>query len=195
MPVTVQRALLFTSLLFPAAAFAHSGASLSGFVSGFTHPFGGVDHLLAMAAVGLLAGRFAGWHRWMLPLTFLCAMAIGGLLGMSVLVLPFVEGFIALSLVVFGGALILSRAPKLLLAATIVGAFAIFHGHAHATEMAGASPFEYSSGFLFATALLHGTGLWLASILQTRGERQQLSWRVAGSSVAVVGLAMLGISL
>ena len=195
MPFTVQRALLFTSLLFPAAAFAHSGVQLSGFMSGFTHPFSGVDHLLAMGAVGLLAGRFAGWHRWLLPLTFLCAMMVGGLIGTSTLALPFVEGFIALSLVAFGGALILSRAPKFALAAAIVGAFAIFHGHAHATEMAGASPFEYSSGFLLATALLHGAGLWLASILQSGGDRQQLSWRVAGSSVAVVGLTMLGTSL
>lgn len=194
MPFTVQRALLLTSLLFPAAAFAHSGANFSGFMSGFAHPFGGIDHLLAMGAVGLLAGRFAGWHRWMLPLTFLCAMTIGGLLGMNALMLPFVEGFIALSLVVFGSALILSRAPKFALAAAFVAAFAIFHGHAHATEMAGASPFEYSSGFLLATALLHGAGLWLASILRTSGDRQLLSWRIAGSSVAVVGLAMLGIS-
>jgi urease accessory protein len=190
MPCTILRALLFSSLLFPAAVFAHSDTAMSGFV----HPFSGIDHLFAMATVGLLAGRFAGWRRWSLPIVFLCAMLCGSLLGMSARTLPFVEAFIALSLVVFGSALILSHVPKFALAAAIVGAFALFHGHAHAMEMAGVSPLEYSSGFLLATALLQGVGLWLASRSQTNRDRNRLSRSLAGGSVAIVGLAMLGLA-
>ena len=185
------RALLTALLLVPIAASAHTATGESGLMVGLAHPFGGIDHLLAMIAVGALAMRFSGWQRWLLPVSFLSAMMFGGLLGASHVTLPFVEGFIALSLVVFGGTLLIARTPRFALAAIVVGAFAIFHGHAHGAEMGSVAPLSYGCGFLIATALLHAAGMLVASRLTTSAGFPCAPIRIAGAIVATAGLALM----
>jgi urease accessory protein len=187
------RAFFPALLLLPATTFAHSGAEVAGVMQGFAHPFGGLDHLLAGIAVGMLASRFDGSRRWLLPLAFLFAMGVGGLIGSSGLPLPFVEVFIALSLVAFGISIVSTRAPRFAFAASIVGALALFHGHAHGNEISGASVVLYSSGLFTATALLHGVGLWLTLQLTEVGRRARNAVRITGGSIALTGFVLLGV--
>ncbi|HRP22344.1 MAG TPA: HupE/UreJ family protein [Thauera sp.] len=173
------------------AALAHPGHEAASFVTGFAHPLGGLDHLLAMLAVGLLAARQSGRARWMLPAGFVLAMLAGAGLGVLGLALPAVEAGIAASVLVFG--LLIALAARLPLAASLplVAVFALFHGHAHHAEMGGASLATYAVGFALATALLHGAGYALARWTpQTRGgERIR---RVAGGAIAGTGAVLLG---
>jgi urease accessory protein len=187
-----SRALLAVLLLFPVATFAHSGAEATGFMQGFAHPFGGLDHLLASIAVGMLASRFDGSRRWLLPLAFLFAMGVGGFMGVGGLPLPLVEVFITLSLIAFGIGIVLTRAPRCAFAVSIVGAFALFHGHAHGNGISAASVVLYSSGLLTATALLHSVALWLTLRLTEVGRRARDAVRITGGSIALTGLVLLG---
>lgn len=144
------------------AALAHSeaGAVAGGFTTGFLHPLQGWDHVVAMVAVGLW-GAFLGQPAiWLLPVVFPLVMALGGVLGVAGVPLPGVEVGIALSAIVLGGMVAAAARLPLAWAAVIVGAFAIFHGHAHGTELPGAvSPQAYSLGFVVATGLLHVAGI------------------------------------
>ncbi|WP_298958382.1 HupE/UreJ family protein [uncultured Methylobacterium sp.] len=177
--------------LLPQAALAHAGhGDPSGFAHGFAHPLGGPDHLLAMVAVGLLAALRGGRAVWAVPLAFLGMMALGGSAGAAGVPLPFVETGIALSVVAFGLAVGFGAGLPVAALAALVGAFAVFHGHAHGTEMpADASGLTYGLGFLAATALLHGAGLglgWLAG----RGLPARMA-PLAGGAVALAGVAIL----
>lgn len=140
---------------------AHAAhGSASGFVSGLTHPIGGLDHVLAMIAVGLWGAQLGRPAIWVLPVAFPIAMAIGGALGLIGLPLPGVEFGIALSAVVLGLMVLLEAKPPLWVAGFIVAAFAIFHGHAHGTELPhGADGTLYSVGFVISTGLLHSAGI------------------------------------
>ncbi len=151
--------LVMALLASPAAAHDASGAA-GGFASGFAHPFGGLDHVVAMVAVGLW-GAFLGMPAvWLLPVVFPLVMAFGGVLGVAGVPVPSVEIGIALSAVVLGLMVALAQRPPLWVAALLVGAFAIFHGHAHGTELPGtASALAYSAGFVIATGLLHLAGI------------------------------------
>lgn len=180
--------LLPALLLLPLSALAHTGAGpVSGWLAGFSHPIGGLDHLLAMLAVGLWAGQLGGRARWVVPATFVGVMLLGGLLGMSGLPLPLVEGGILLSLLVLGGLIALAAKAPLSIGVLVVGVFALFHGHAHGTEMAPAlGGLAYSAGFALATALLH-----LAGIAIAQGARRLdagLVTRLAGGAVAASGV-------
>ena len=122
----------------------------------------GIDHLLAMTAVGLFAAHLGGRALWAVPATFVAVMALGGVSGAAGISLPFVETAIALSVVVFGLMIFSGMAPPVLAAMALVGIFAIFHGHAHGTEMpVDGSGILYGIGFMVATALLHGFGITL----------------------------------
>lgn len=173
------------------AAFAHPGHESASFFTGFAHPLGGLDHLLAMLAVGLYAAHQPGATRWMLPAGFVLAMLAGAGLGALGVALPAVEAGIAASVLVLG--LLIALAARLPLAASLplVAAFALFHGHAHHAEMGCTSLVTYATGFALATALLHGAGYAIARWMpQTRvGNAIR---RVAGLVVAGVGGAMLG---
>src|SRR5688572_15840545 len=136
-PITRHLALL-AALLMPAAALAHPGTH-TGFMQGITHPLGGVDHLLAMVAVGVLASRLQGMKRIALPAAFIFAMIAGGLLGATGVVLPWVEVLIAASLIAFGLSIARARDTSLAAMSLMVGCFGLFHGHAHGTEMVGSS--------------------------------------------------------
>jgi urease accessory protein len=190
---TVRTLVAIAGCTLPLAAFAHPGHHEAGFFDGFAHPFGGLDHLLAMVAVGILAMRFEGARRWLLPICFLAAMVAGALLGHGGTALPYTEPLIAVSLVVFGGCIALSRAPHFVLAAVVVAAFAVFHGHAHGQEMGAGSLSAYSAGFLLATAALHGAGVALATIAYAHALEARV--RLAGGAVALAGIALLGASV
>lgn len=186
---------LLLCLSLPATAMAHTGAEAHSFFAGALHPLGGVDHLLAMLAVGLLAGHSGGNMRWWVPATFVTAMALGAGLGATGIGVPLIEVGIALSLIAFGAALVLKqslRAPALVV---LTAGFALFHGHAHGTEMTtGLSALPYALGFMLSTALLHAIGVLLTTkTLLPLPQAMLLKW--SGSAIAAVGIVSLGVML
>ena len=189
---TTTSALLVSALTFiPTLAHAHPGHG-AGFAAGAAHPLMGLDHLLAMLAVGLWAAQLGGRARWMVPAAFVAVMSVASVLGMQGVAVPMVESVILCSVVILG--LLIATMARLPLAASValVGVFAAFHGLAHGMEVpANASGVTYTAGFALATAALHGAGLALAAVLQ-RGAA--MGWvRVAGAAVAIAG-AMLAVS-
>lgn len=182
---------LLLAVMLSGTASAHSGdGAAGGFVSGFLHPIAGWDHVIAMVAVGLW-GAFLGRPAiWMLPVIFPLVMAFGGALGVLGVPLPYVETGIALSAVILGAAVALALRPPLWVAAVIVGAFAIFHGHAHGTELPhAANALTYSVGFVLATGLLHLCGIAIG--LVTRWQQGRHVVRLAGAAISVIGVAFL----
>jgi urease accessory protein len=176
------------------AAFAHPGhGDAGGFAHGFLHPLGGLDHVLAMVAVGLFAAHLGGRALWLVPATFVVVMAAGGALGMAGVTVPLVEAGIALSVVVLGLAVALRMNVPTLAAMALVGFFAIFHGHAHGTEMPqDSSGVAYAAGFLLATALLHTAGIALGITVARLGEfAGGRTVQVAGGAMAIAGIAIL----
>ncbi len=187
----LQRPILFLGLALAAMpALAHTGLHIGGgFTSGAAHPFLGLDHLLAMVMVGLWAAQQQGaWQRMAPPLIFVSVMALGGYLGQAGVALPHVETAIALS--VLGLGLLTAFAVRLHLAASlaVIGAFALFHGHAHGAEMPAVALWTYMPGFILSTALLHGMGYFSATrVVDSRGR-----WvRGAGLLSAFAGGGML----
>jgi urease accessory protein len=180
--------------LVPTIASAHVGVGdAHGFVHGFSHPLSGLDHILVMVAVGLLAAHLGGRALWLVPLTFVSVMAIAGVLGIAGVGLPYVEIGIGMSVVVLGLAIAFQLNISTLAAIAIVGFFAIFHGHAHGAEMPeSTSGLEYGIGFLCATALLHavgiGTGLTIGYAGQTYSRRIV---QVGGGAIAIAGVTIL----
>jgi urease accessory protein len=185
--------LTATLTLIPAAAFAHTGAGEAhGFVWGFAHPLGGLDHILAMVTVGIFAWQLGGRALWLVPATFVLVMAAGAALGMARLPLPFLEFGIAVSVIVLGSIVAFARGAPIAVAVGIVGLFAIFHGHAHGTEMAlNAAAGAYAAGFLLATALLHLAGIALGCAIGRLADGRA-AYQLGGALVALAGLAILG---
>lgn len=183
--------LLMALVLWPVAAWAHvESGEAGGFLSGMSHPVSGLDHVVAMIAVGLWGAQLGMPAIWILPVVFPLLMAIGGMLGLVGAPLPGVEVGIALSAVALG-ALVLGRVRLPLAAAVIlVGFFAIFHGHAHGTELQpGENATLYSLGFVIATGLLHAVGIAIGLI-----QRWRLGGRVvqaAGGLIMAAGLYFL----
>ena len=150
--------ILFTliavlGIFLPSHAFAHieQGQAI-GFVTGLRHPWSGLDHVLAMIAVGLWGAQLGNPALWILPVTFPMVMSLGAFMGLLGIPLPGVEIGIAMSAILLGAMVVGEVRPKMVIAALMVGFFAIFHGHAHGTELpAGQSGMLYSMGFVFAT--------------------------------------------
>jgi urease accessory protein len=171
-------------------AFAHTGSGSGGFVGGFLHPVFGPDHVVAMVAVGLWGAFLGPPAIWLLPIVFPLVMAGGGVLGILGVPLPGVEIGIAISAIVLGLMVALAARPPLWVAAVLVGAFAIFHGHAHGAELPpGTDAVAFSVGFVVATGLLHLTGI--AFGLLARWPAGRLTVRAAGGAIALAGLAFL----
>ena len=182
----MKKFLLVISLLLPAVAWAHPGhATDAGFMSGIAHPFSGLDHLLAMLAVGIWAAQRGGRALCAWPVAFVALMSVGCVATLSGVALPYIEQGIVASLLVLG--LLIASATRLpvLAGALIVGAFALFHGAAHGMEMPAGNPVLYMAGFAAATALLHAMGLGAG--LMGRG----LVARLAGVLVGVSGLYLM----
>jgi urease accessory protein len=187
----MQRLLFALLSTLATPAFAHTeGNAAAGFVSGFLHPIGGWDHVVAMVAVGLW-GAFLGRPAvWLLPIVFPLVMAFGGALGVLGVPLPGVEIGIAASAIVLGAMVAFAVKPPLWVAAVVVGAFAIFHGHAHGTELPeAASPVAYSLGFVIATGLLHAAGIGIALI--ARWPQGAALVRAGGGVIAAIGVFFL----
>ena len=177
---------------FATPAFAHTGVAphTHGLLSGMAHPLGGLDHVLAMVAVGLWAGLVGGRAVWAWPAAFVSAMAVAAIVGMAGLDLPFAEIAIAASVVALGLAVGLGVRAPLVLGAAACGLFAVAHGWAHGAEMpADAAGLAYGVGFVAATAGLHALGLGLAAVSQ-RHLSPRIA-RLAGGTVALAGVALL----
>ncbi len=172
------------------AAEAHTGGGHGhAFTSGFAHPLGGMDHLLAMVAVGLWAGLAGGRALWLWPASFVAAMVVGGVLGMAGIPMPLVEQGIVASVVVIGLAAALALSPSLAVGCALAALAGLFHGHAHGTEIpADASGLAYASGFAMATALLHAGGIAI-TVLAARFT-MPLAARAAGGLTAVAGVVL-----
>lgn len=178
-------------LMTATAASAHSEAGAAGgFASGLLHPVTGLDHVVAMVAVGLWGGFLGKRAMWALPVIFPMVMALGGALGVAGVPLPFVEIGIALSGVVLGLMVAFTVKPPLWVAGVIVGVFAIFHGHAHGTELPeAASPLTYAIGFVIATGLLHLAGIAFGLLAKWPGG--MIAVRAGGAAIAITGLLFL----
>jgi len=192
----MNRLLFAATAVFAMAAvpaMAHTGAGpVSGLTAGFGHPIGGLDHVLAMVAVGVLAVQQGGRSLWAVPAAFVGMMVVGGLLGMAAFPVPFVEIGIVGSVVVLGGVIAAGRQVPMGVAVALAGVFAVFHGHAHGTEMPiDASGVAYAVGFVLATALLHGAGIGLTQAVQkTIQQRAPIAVRLGGGALAAAGLAL-----
>lgn len=169
-------------------AFAHVGqGEAAGLLAGLAHPISGMDHVLAMVAVGLWGAQLGSPAIWLLPVAFPMVMALGGVLGLVGVPIPGVEYGIAASAVLLGAAVMFELRPPLAAAAALVAFFAVFHGHAHGTEVPpGQSAMLYSMGFVVATGCFHAMGIGV-------GEARRWTWgngllRAAGTAVAVGGI-------
>ena len=188
----MNRRLVFALLmLVPARAFAHvTGDVAGGLASGFLHPISGLDHVVAMVAVGLWGTQLGKPAIWILPVTFPIVMAFGGVLGVRGVPMPPVEIGIALSAVVLGAVVALALRPPLRAAASVVGVFAIFHGYAHGTELPqSATPLAYGAGFVLTTGLLHVSGIAIGLVNKWPVGAKLV--RVNGMVVAAVGVYFL----
>jgi urease accessory protein len=178
-------------LTFAGVASAHEAAGIAGgFTSGFMHPILGWDHVAAMVAVGLWGAFLGNPAIWILPVVFPLVMAFGGALGVAGVPVPAVETGIAASAIILGGMVAFAARPPVWVAAVIVGAFAIFHGHAHGTELPNAAnPLAYSIGFVISTGLLHLTGI--AFGLLVRWPFGKVTVRAGGGIIALAGVGFL----
>lgn len=187
----VSPALILLLMLVPSVASAHTEAgNAGGFLSGFSHPLSGLDHIVAMVAVGLWGAFLGGRAMWTLPVVFPVVMALGGALGVVGVPLPGVETGIALSGIILGLMVSFAARPPLWVAAGIVGIFAVFHGHAHGEEMpASANAMTFAIGFVISTGLLHLCGI--AFGLLVRWPWGRIAVRVGGGAIAAVGFGFL----
>jgi urease accessory protein len=179
------------TVLWPLYAWAHVGSGeAGGFLTGLQHPVSGLDHVVAMIAVGLWGAQLGNPALWVLPVLFPMMMAGGGMLGLMGIPLPGVEIGIAISAIVLGTMVFAEARLNIQLAMVIVAFFAIFHGHAHGTELpAGQSGLLYSMGFVAATGCLHGVGITIGLI--HRWQAGRLALRGAGSLVCAAGIYFL----
>jgi urease accessory protein len=179
--------------LLPALAEAHPAGSMpyGSFLGGLTHPVLGLDHLLAMVSVGILSAQIGGRAIWTVPATFVCVMAIGGLLGYANVGLVAIEIGIAFSVLILGLAIAAERKIPVQLAMVGVGVFAIFHGYAHGNEMPSvAEPIIYALGFMTGTAALHIVGVLIGDISQ-HYRSGRILLRIAGGAIAGIGTVFL----
>ncbi len=184
-------AIAMILVAYASAASAHEGGGITGgFISGFLHPILGWDHVVAMVAVGLWGAFLGSPAIWILPVVFPLVMALGGALGVLGVPVPAVETGIAASAVVLGAMVAFAVRPPIWVAAVIVGAFAIFHGHAHGTELpSAANPLAYSVGFVISTGLLHLSGI--AFGLLVRWPAGKIAVQAGGGLIALAGVGFL----
>lgn len=182
---------ILLALLIPNPALAHTAGGAGGFMAGLTHPVLGFDHFLAMLSVGILSSQMGGRAMWTVPATFVAVMAIGAFIGLEEVNLPGVEYGIALSVLVLGFALAMERKLPPIWAMVGVGFFAIFHGHAHGTEMpAIVKPAIYASGFLLGTTALHLAGV-LVGFFANKTVRGTAILRYVGAGISGVGVHII----
>ncbi len=176
------------SVLFATPALAHVGPGAHGsLTAGLAHPLAGADHMLAMLAVGLWAASMGGRALWLVPAAFVGTMLAGYGLALAGLALPAVEPVVLASTVVLGLAVAMAARPSPAVAATLVGGFALFHGHAHGTEPGASGALAFGAGFVAATAMLHAVGAGLGLLLGGRGKLP----RLLGIGAALAGATLI----
>lgn len=183
--------LILLALIFAVPAFAHTGqVTANGFVSGFTHPIRGWDHVVAMVAVGIWGAYLGQPSVWALPIVFPSIMAVGGAMGVIGVPVPSVETMIALSGIVLGLLIVFAVRLPTIVAAVIVGVFAIFHGYAHGQELPkAANPGVYAMGFVIGTGALHATGIGFSLLRAVRfGD---ILVRTIGGGICLTGVGFL----
>jgi urease accessory protein len=187
--------LSLTFVLLATPAFAHSEQGVAiDFGSGFAHPISGLDHLIAMVAVGLWGAFLGAPAIWMLPVVFPLVMAVAGALGVLGMPLVGVEIGIAISAIALGAMVALAAKPPLWIAAVLVGAFAVFHGYAHGVELpVGADAIAFSMGFVIATGMLHVSGIAFGAL--SRWPQGRVAVRAVGGVIALIGVYYLSRSL
>ena len=185
---TLKMGLVALFAAIPALALAHPGHEhTTSFISGFMHPMGGLDHLLAMLAIGLWAASLGGRALWAVPAAFIGTMLVGGGLAVAGVQVPFIEQGIVLSVILMGALLVGAARFPVVICAGIAGLFAVFHGAAHGLEMPlNANGAEYALGFAAATALLHLVGIGFGAAIARF--QAPIITRVTGSLIAVAGL-------
>lgn len=166
-----------------------------GILSGFLHPLLGLDHLLAMVAVGLLSAQLGGRAIWTVPAAFVSLMAVGGILGIQGIAFPLVEYGITGSVLALGIAILLGGRIPTELALIVVALFGLFHGNAHGTELPTATDtmaltIAYIAGFLMATIGLHLVGALLGMIAE-RKENGAMIMRFSGVALSLVGIFLI----
>ncbi len=177
--------------LFPSISYAHEMSGGGGFISGLTHPVLGFDHLLAMLSVGVLSAQMGGSAIWRVPLTFVLVMLGGGILGINDIPIFSVELGIALSVLALGIAIAADKKLSPLLAMVFVGFFAIFHGHAHGTEMPYLSkPMFYAGGFVLGTAGIHIAGV-VIGVIAERFRHGVGLLRYVGAGITGIGFHLI----
>ncbi len=186
MPKLPASLILGALLLVSGPAAAHTEVGVpGGLLSGFLHPLTGLDHLVAMVAVGLWGAQLGKPGIWVLPICFPTVMALGGVLGILGIPLPATEIVIALSALVLGFAVAMALRVPFWAAAVVVAAFAVFHGYAHGAEMPGASnALAYGVGFVVATGTLHAVGILIGVLTR---------WPTGAQAVRVLGAAIGGL--
>ncbi len=191
-PTRIIASAAVLGLALTAPAFAHTGVGAHGhgFAAGFLHPLMGLDHLLAMLGVGVWAAQLGKRATWLVPAAFVAVMIAGAGLALSGIAMPMVEFGIAGSVLAIGALIAFGTRLPLGLAMGLVGLFALFHGHAHGTELQGfAHPAAYGAGFVAATALLHVAGVAIAVAVRRHAAR--LPFRIVGAAMAVAGGGLL----
>lgn len=192
----MKKTTLLTTIALSLAAspaFAHLNPAEHGsLAAGFSHPLSGLDHILAMVAVGLWAAMLGGRALFVVPAAFVGVMLLGFVAGLSGMPLPFVEPMILASVVVLGLLVALALRVPATAGAIIVGFFAFFHGHAHGAEIGAAAFASYAAGFAISTALLHGAGILAGLGLGRLGARDKalVAMRIAGGATALAGIAL-----
>ena len=187
---------LILLLLTSFGVLAHEGhiEEGAGFLVGLLHPILGFDHFLAMVSVGIVSYQIGGKAIWYIPGTFVLVMLVGGLLGFNGIEIPYVEGGIALSVLVMGIAIAASVTLPRAVAVAFVAFFAIFHGYAHGIEMpAVANAIKYSLGFMIGTAVIHLLGVGVGSIANRVPNGAQVL-RYVGAGIAGIGFHVLFIA-
>ena len=195
-PCLVRPSLILASamlcvLSWPETAMAHvESGEAGGFLSGVAHPISGLDHVLAMVAVGLWGAQLGPPAVWLLPIAFPMMMAFGGMLGLMGVPVPGVEIGIAVSGVVLGAMVLGEVKAPVAAAMVLVGMFAVFHGHAHGTELPNAAnPLAYSIGFVLSTGLLHLSGIAFGMLV--RWPAGKIAVQAGGGLIALAGVGFL----
>jgi len=187
----MSRLILMIVMLMPGLALAHENAYGGGFLSGLSHPVLGFDHLLAMISVGILSAQMGGKAIWTVPTTFVVVMLLGGVMGMNDVPLFSVELGIAASVLALGIALAADKKMPHVVAMIFVAFFAVFHGHAHGTEMPYlAEPALYSLGFVVGTAGIHIAGVAIGLLAEKAKQGPQML-RYVGAAIAGIGFHLI----
>ena len=191
-PTRIIASAAVVGLALATPAFAHTGVGAHGhgFAAGFLHPLMGLDHMLAMLGVGVWAAQLGKRAVWLVPAAFVAVMVAGAGLALSGIAMPRVEFGIAGSVLAIGALIAFGTRLPVGVAMGLVGLFALFHGHAHGTELPGFThPAAYGAGFVAATALLHAGGVAIAFLVRRHAAR--LPFRIAGAAMAAVGGGLL----